>query len=160
MSESWNRGCGRSWAGGFTVAVVFLQFIFGTVGEPIQGPLYDCKTVCRTSALNLCTVIYPPPNAYVCAQIKTDKKSLGNALAMIVAEYSINQRFCWWKKISLNLFCKISSWFSYYAPSSSVRVEVKYTFCDFNVIDTRDNFESFHLYSDLSSTKRVCMCTD
>jgi hypothetical protein len=32
-------------------------------------------------------------------------------------------------------------------PSSSVRVEVKYAFCDFIVIDTRDNFESFHLYN-------------
>jgi hypothetical protein len=30
------------------------------------------SSVCKTSALNLYTVIYPPPNAYVCAQIKTD----------------------------------------------------------------------------------------
>jgi hypothetical protein len=40
------------------------------------------------------------------------------------------------------------------APSSSVRVEVKYTFCDFIVIDTRDNFESFnHITSEASVFK-------
>jgi hypothetical protein len=36
-------------------------------------------------------------------------------------------------------------------PSSSGRVEVKYTFCDFIAIDTRDNFESFnHITSEAS----------
>jgi hypothetical protein len=44
----------------------------------------------------------------------------------------------------INLFCRIFSLdFLTMTPSSSVRVEVKYTFCDFIVIDTRDNFESF-----------------
>jgi hypothetical protein len=42
------------------------------------------------------------------------------------------------------------------APSSSVRVEVKYTFCDFIVIDTRDNFESLnHITSEASANKIV-----
>ena len=40
------------------------------------------SSVCRTSAPKLYPVIYPPPNVYLCAQIKTDKNSSGNALTI------------------------------------------------------------------------------